>query len=175
MVGLHVRVGCNYATARAGAHLRCMKEFLKCARWALSPHVRLFNTSGEQFIELMVSQVGDLPIFFLDAHWLAYWPLQDELKAIAANYTEAIIIVHDLYVPFCEAYHYDVYHGVALDMNLVHTAILAEAYHDYLVYFPTPPDIKAGYAVIFQDTEPTGLCLTDRYVEWDRELQEIVD
>lgn len=147
-------------------------SFLVGARWALSPHVRLFNTSGEQFIELVASQVGDLPIFFLDAHWLDYWPLEDELRAIAANYSQAIIIVHDLYVPHCEAYHYDTYNGVALDINLVHAAILERASHDYLVYFPLPPDIKAGYAVIFQDVEPSGLCLGKRYVEWDGVLNE---
>jgi len=38
-------------------------------------------------------------IFFLDAHWEEYCPLQDELKVIKEKNIMAPIIIHDFYVP----------------------------------------------------------------------------
>lgn len=55
-------------------------------------------------------------IFFLDAHWGGYCPLQDELKVIKEKNIIAPIIIHDFYVPnFFDGgktsrFSYDVYH-----------------------------------------------------------------
>jgi len=147
------------------------QEFLRGAAWQLPPTARLFNISGQHFVTLLASSVGDLPLFFFDAHWLPYWPIRDELRAVARLYSQAIMVVHDMYVPHCANYHYDVYNDLALDINLVHGAILAEPSHDYLIYFPKPPGLLAGYGVIFQDCEPRGLCLDDtEFIEWNGEL-----
>ena len=39
-------------------------------------------------------------LFYLDAHWNEYWPLEDELKLIKKyNLSDSKIIIHDFYVP----------------------------------------------------------------------------
>jgi hypothetical protein len=49
-------------------------------------------------------------MFFLDAHWEAHCPLQDELRIIAEHKLKPVIAIHDFCVPG-EALNFDSYHG----------------------------------------------------------------
>jgi len=68
----------------------------------LRPHVNahLSKESSEKFIARLISEkaLGDLPMFFLDAHWYDYWPLPDEVAAIAAL-PRFVLLVDDFAVP----------------------------------------------------------------------------
>lgn len=57
--------------------------------------------------------------FYLDAHWLEYWPLFDELKTIGKFIgNQAVIIIDDFKVPE-KLYAYDSYNGISNDMNTI--------------------------------------------------------
>lgn len=64
------------------------------------PNVRLSKESSEKFIDRLITEkaLGDLPMFFLDAHWYDYWPLPDEVANIA-RLPKFIILVDDFMVP----------------------------------------------------------------------------
>jgi hypothetical protein len=63
-------------------------------------NVRLSKESSEKFIDRLVMEkvLGDMPMFFLDAHWNDYWPLLDEVVNIA-KLPKFIILVDDFMVP----------------------------------------------------------------------------
>lgn len=48
---------------------------------------------------------------FLDAHWLDYCPLKDELKVISENGIKPVIVIHDWKVPGRPDLGYDSYKG----------------------------------------------------------------
>lgn len=51
-------------------------------------------------------------LFFLDAHWQAYWPLKDEIRAIPRG--KGILVMHDARVPGCPNLGVDEYDGQEL-------------------------------------------------------------
>lgn len=61
----------------------------------------LYNRSSEKFLLEICSKqfLGDLPLFYLDAHWYDYWPLPDKIRIITAKLENAIIIIDDFEVP----------------------------------------------------------------------------
>lgn len=63
-------------------------------------NVVLSNESSEKFVNrlIMGNKLGDLPIFFLDAHWFDYWPLMDEIASIVLL-PNFVIIIDDFAVP----------------------------------------------------------------------------
>lgn len=63
-------------------------------------NVRLSKESSERFVARLVSggELGGMPMFFLDAHWRDYWPLPDEIAAIA-GLPRFIALVDDFEVP----------------------------------------------------------------------------
>jgi predicted O-methyltransferase YrrM len=51
-------------------------------------------------------------LFFLDAHWQAYWPLKDEIRAIPRG--QGILVMHDARVPGVPTLGVDSYDGQEL-------------------------------------------------------------
>lgn len=74
-------------------------DYLAALDGTLPKNVSLYEMCSPEFIVEIKPLVGHMPLFFLDAHWEAYWPLLDELRAITENYQRGIIIVHDCTVP----------------------------------------------------------------------------
>ena len=54
------------------------------------------------------------PFFYLDAHWWSHLPLEQELRAIADGWRDALIVIDDCAVPGDAGYKYDAYDGVSL-------------------------------------------------------------
>ena len=52
-------------------------------------------------------------LFLLDAHWQAYWPLRDEIRAIPRG--QGVLVMHDARVPGCPNLGVDEYQGQELD------------------------------------------------------------
>jgi hypothetical protein len=63
-------------------------------------NVHLSRMSSEKFVGKLVSEgkLGDMPLFFLDAHWFDYWPLPDEVASIA-RLTRFAMLIDDFAVP----------------------------------------------------------------------------
>jgi len=64
-------------------------------------NVELSRTSSEGYLKELVenNRLGKLPLFFLDAHWYDYWPLEDEIYVISFSCPNAIVIIDDFQVP----------------------------------------------------------------------------
>jgi SAM-dependent methyltransferase len=56
-------------------------------------------------------------LFFLDAHWGAYWPLLDEIDTISRN--KGILVIHDAQVPDHPEFGFDTWNGNALNYDYV--------------------------------------------------------
>lgn len=69
---------------------------------------------------ILLTLPSDQPIFFyLDAHWLEYWPLFDELDIIGKYVGKrAVILIDDFKIPNSE-YGYDTYNGVPNDIDAI--------------------------------------------------------
>jgi hypothetical protein len=84
----------------------------------------ILGDSGQVLRRLaMESPWKNSPAFFyLDAHWLDRLPLVEEIGVITASWRDAVIVIDDVRVPEDPGYGFDVYGGVALDLDLVQTA-----------------------------------------------------
>jgi len=103
-------------------------EFISVARARLAgiPNATVHEGSSA---DVLGSIIGELPrpvLFFLDAHWEDYWPLQDELRIIAeGGHSDACLIVHDCLVPGRSDLKGDISKGVTLNIEMIRDAIAA--------------------------------------------------
>lgn len=72
------------------------------------PNVTVVEQSSNKFIRNAIDTgiLGPLPVFFLDAHWYDYWPLQDEVEMITSGLFRCIMIIDDFQVPGREDFVY---------------------------------------------------------------------
>lgn len=63
-------------------------------------NIRLHIGSSPEVLRVLLPKIRSRSLFFLDAHWYNYFPLLDELRAIAkhADITK-VIVIHDFFVP----------------------------------------------------------------------------
>lgn len=140
------------------------------------PHVTVVKQSSEKFIHDAISRdiLGPLPLFFLDAHWYDYWPLQDEVESITSGLSRCVIIVDDFQVPDCEDFAYCIGGGGSpefsgrttvdtrvCNLDLVKTSLNKQ--HDYHLLHPAYSARDAsrnqkehsliGYVAIFQNLD----------------------
>ncbi len=82
-------------------------------RLAPYPHVKLFKKHTLDFLkqDLIHLDLGERPVFFIDAHWEQDWPLIEELTFIKEHYPNAILVVDDMQVPGQPQFPYDNYGG----------------------------------------------------------------
>ena len=79
-------------------------------------------------------------LFLLDAHWQAYWPLKDEIRAIPRG--EGVLVMHDARVPGCPDLGVDAYDGQELSYEYLQDVLTAWSpehvveYNDDTAEFP---------------------------------------
>jgi predicted O-methyltransferase YrrM len=68
---------------------------------------------------------NDRVVYYLDAHWNQYWPILDELNAIATSSSKnnCLIIIDDFQIPDHPHVPYDRYKGQALNYDYIKTSI----------------------------------------------------
>lgn len=82
------------------------------------------GNSPDHLAAILSVQVNRKVLIFLDAHWNAYCPLIDELKAIAAAGIQPVILIHDFFVPGKSttpgaAWGFDIYNDQPYDWDWV--------------------------------------------------------
>ena len=86
-------------------------------------NVKLIRDSSISYLRDRVQDgsVSDASrLFYLDAHWLDYLPLKEELELIFANYSQSIVVVDDFKVEDDHGYGFDNYgEGKALTLDYV--------------------------------------------------------
>lgn len=73
-------------------------------------NVQLTYGSSDVFVQHVVQNAdpaGTL-LLFLDAHWYDYWPLRDEISAIAEGGLKCVIVIDDFEVPGRPEFGFDV-------------------------------------------------------------------
>lgn len=79
-------------------------------------------------------------LFLLDAHWQAYWPLRDEIRAIPRG--QGVLVMHDARVPGCPSLGVDAYDGQELSYEYLRDVLTAWSpnhtveYNDDTAEFP---------------------------------------
>lgn len=96
-----------------------------------SSKITLILGSSPEVILRIIEGLPEPILFFLDAHWLDYWPLLDELTAIRRR-PNSLIVIDDLKVPG-KPFGYDTY-GVRLDWKLLKEP-LAAINSNYRVFY----------------------------------------
>lgn len=132
-------------------------------------NLHLHLGSSEKVIEelLKTRQLGDRPLFYLDAHWYDYWPLCDEIRLIATYLHEAIIVIDDFQVPERDDYLFDVYksdsdsHGERnCNLSLIRECLGAGyQYHALFPNYRAESEVSKlhGYIVLFQNVNSQRL------------------
>lgn len=73
-------------------------------------NIKVCHNSSVDFLNTFLASplLGDLPLFYLDAHWYDYWPLEDEIEAITSSVASAVIVIDDFHVPGYPDFGFDV-------------------------------------------------------------------
>jgi hypothetical protein len=104
-------------------------------------NVKIFNVSSDFLINNLDFDANI--IFYLDAHWEKYWPIDNELK----NIKKGIIAIDDFFIN-CSNYCYDHYDGRKLSKQvLIDNGIVDNIYINNPFISPTFPIMQtAGLA-----------------------------
>jgi predicted O-methyltransferase YrrM len=107
-------------------------EYFEHVQPALAEFPNVVSLQGNSAEELSkLSGLAERVCFFLDAHWPAYWPLLDELRAIrdlvkGKRLLKApVVLIHDFKVPGHPEIGYDHYAGQDLDWEYVRDAVFS--------------------------------------------------
>lgn len=86
-------------------------------------NVELINGNSPIALASIMNRIdADKCIFFLDAHWESYWPINDEIRTITKNL--GVIIVHDFVVPGHPELGFDTYHGQPFTYDFIRESLL---------------------------------------------------
>lgn len=113
-------------------------------RFKKNKNVTVFNNDSRVFLNNLSKEKEwkDKTIFFyLDAHWNADLPLNEELDIIFSNWENAIVLVDDFKVENDEGYNYDEYDGVVLGIDYLKPL----KHHNLHCYFPVSSELETGF------------------------------
>ncbi len=97
---------------------------------------------------LVINNLQENILFFLDDHWLDKCPLIDELEIIATLGIKPVIAIHDFYVPGTN-FGYDTYKGQRFDWEFVREAIERIYGKDNFNYFYNEQAEGAARGIIY--------------------------
>ena len=106
------------------------------------PNVTALRGSSDEVLRRLIAEnkLGEMPLFYLDAHWQEYWPLRDELRAVAAAGQKAVIVIDDFEVPGQSQFGFDIDGGgertAGHACNLDYIRPSLDARHAYRALFP---------------------------------------
>ena len=113
-------------------------RFYHFARLNLKKHVKVQVTLGDSraFLNGLVENEAvpkDKVFFYLDAHWNEDLPLQEEVRLIADNWSQVVIMIDDFEVPGDADYRFDDYgDGKRLSLDYLGSDLLSQ----WRIYFP---------------------------------------
>lgn len=97
-------------------------SFFVKAEKRLEPYsnVKVLHGGSEHVLGSLIPMLkGQRILFYLDAHWYDFWPLQDELKMISRHcINECAIIIDDFKVPG-RNFRFDSYKNEPLDLKFI--------------------------------------------------------
>ena len=136
-------------------------------------NVKIIKHSSQKFLKDLIKSrsLGSLPLFFLDAHWQNYWPLEDEISIITSSLGRAIIIIDDFEVPDRPEFKFDKYNDKACGLDLIKPKM--DKKNLYYSLFPSYSRKQAfpnsrffslrGYIIIFQNLKEEFELIADSF------------
>ena len=122
-----------------------------------------------EFLRAHLPDIRTQSLFYLDSHWGAYWPLQDELKIVFGECEQPVFLIDDFNAG--HGLYFDQYRGRKLDFNYLAQSIPG----DYKFFINTWSHRNRGMIFIFPGSAPYGCRFDerDRYNEeahglWDK-------
>lgn len=124
-------------------------------------NVRVIKENSPNFLQKLSDKklLGEMPIFFLDAHWENFWPLEDEIKIITKNCKKAIIFIDDFKVEDNPQFGFDKYGSKECSLKLIMPKM--DKKNKYNLLFPNYnlrdfskknlPSELTGYPIIFMN------------------------
>jgi predicted O-methyltransferase YrrM len=97
-------------------------------------NVTILTGNSPSVLSILVANGLDASatLFLLDAHWQAYWPLKDEIKAIPRG--QGVLVMHDARVPGCPNLGVDEYAGQELSYEYLQDVLTAWSPHHVVEY-----------------------------------------
>jgi len=94
----------------------------------------ILQSNSPDALHVLVEQGLDASstLFLLDAHWQAYWPLKDEIKAIPRG--QGVLVMHDARVPGCPNLGVDEYNGQELSYEYLKDVLTDWSPHHVVEY-----------------------------------------
>ena len=132
-------------------------NYLHCVdRLRVSERIFCHHGNSPDWLNSFLPQYPQPIFFYLDAHWGDYWPILDELRAIArCGHPGAVIAIDDFQVPDRPNLGFDVYDDQPLNWNYVKDEV-AKIYRpvkDFHHYYNDKVE-GTGKGVVF--IEPLG-------------------
>ncbi len=121
-------------------------------------NVKVFlGTSPKFLIDLINNNsIGDTPLFFLDAHWLNDWPLEEEIEIITRKVKRSVILIDDFKIPNRNNFYYDKYGKKECNFELIKPKMNKKATYNLLIpnygeeiYNGKSHPLMSGYPIIF--------------------------
>jgi predicted O-methyltransferase YrrM len=115
------------------------------ARFAQFPNIQAHHGNSPSVLRQLLSNWSGSKrtLFYLDAHWNDYWPLNDELIEISksALKSNCIVVIDDFKVPDRPDVPFDRYKDQPLDYNFVKTALQQAIPNAVIFYYAPPPEL----------------------------------
>lgn len=124
-------------------------------------NVKVYHNTSPKFLNQLIKEkiISDKVLFYLDAHWLDDWPLEEEMQIISSKIKSAFIIIDDFKVPEDDRFAFDKYKDKECSLDMVNPNIKKK--NSYQNLFPSygeevyrkdiaHPDL-VGYIIIFQN------------------------
>jgi hypothetical protein len=113
-------------------------------------NVSLFKGNSPLILNTIVTREHEDSIFFLDAHWYGYVPLNDELSVIKSVGIKPVIVIHDFFTPTGDGsskFEYDKYGDTVIGFDLVKDKI--EQIYDgkFVHYCLQDSEINSGVGI----------------------------
>lgn len=106
----------------------------------------LLHSNSPDALKQLSTRLPDQTLYFLDAHWQAYWPLLDEIRAIRPS--TGVIVIHDFQVPGTN-FGCDSYQGQVLNYDYVKEALTSWSPTHRVEYSTQAAGSYRGAAFIF--------------------------
>jgi hypothetical protein len=125
-------------------------------------NIKVYKGTSPKFLEYLIKEkkLGEIPLFFLDAHWLDNWPLEDEMEIITNKIKKAVILIDDFKIPNDDRFAYDKYGNKECSLELIKPRMNKKNKYNLLLpnygedvfkgkYLPA----MSGYPIIFQNMQ----------------------
>jgi len=125
------------------------------------PNIHVYHMSSPDFLNMLIKEklLGEMPMFYLDAHWLDQWPLEQEIKIISKEIKNSIVLIDDFKIPGNSTFAFDSYKDKECSLDRINPNIYKK--NKYNLFFPNYDTQEAfrgvkkhekflvGYPIIF--------------------------